>query len=138
MTGDAPDALQLEAAERGAVAFFHKPFELSDLDSIIELMSQPSRIGSHEWPAVIRIPLLDHMLQSDALYSVFQPIIELMTGERIGFEALTRYLSDGPMRNPEILFQYAEKKHRLHDLEMTCMQSSLRSGAALPPDGLIF
>ena len=31
MTGDAPEAMQLEASERGAVAFLRKPFEVAEL-----------------------------------------------------------------------------------------------------------
>ena len=138
MTGDAPDALQLEAAERGAVAFLQKPFDLSELDAVIELMSPLSRTGSDVWPAVIRMPLLDDVLRSNSLYSVFQPVVDLTTGARIGFEALTRYRSDGPLRNPEVLFQYAEKKHRLCDLEMVCMAHSLRNGSSLPENATIF
>src|SRR5580765_4866483 len=39
MTGDAPDALQLEASERGAVGFLQKPFDVADLDRAIDLLS---------------------------------------------------------------------------------------------------
>ncbi len=38
MTGDAPETLQFEAAERGAVAFLRKPFDIQELDSILDLM----------------------------------------------------------------------------------------------------
>src|SRR5687768_6945078 len=39
MTGDAPEALQLEASERGAVAFLRKPFGVEELESILNLMA---------------------------------------------------------------------------------------------------
>src|SRR5713226_7239373 len=38
MTGDAPENLQFEASERGAVAFLRKPFDIHELDSILNLM----------------------------------------------------------------------------------------------------
>src|ERR1700732_467339 len=57
MTGDAPDALQLEASERGAVGFMQKPFEVAALDSVLNLMA-PHRRGSPDWPDIIRVPTL--------------------------------------------------------------------------------
>jgi DNA-binding response OmpR family regulator len=38
ISDDSKDALQLEAAERGAVAFLHKPFDLEVLDATLDLM----------------------------------------------------------------------------------------------------
>ncbi|MGZ5477659.1 MAG: response regulator, partial [Thermoanaerobaculia bacterium] len=76
MTGDAPDALQLEASERGAVGFLRKPFEIAELDSVLNLMA-PFRTGSPEWPDVIKMPMLDDILSGDSLSTLFQPIVKL-------------------------------------------------------------
>ncbi|MGZ7080089.1 MAG: EAL domain-containing protein [Thermoanaerobaculia bacterium] len=137
MTGDAPDSLQLEASERGAVGFLRKPFEIAELDSVLNLMA-PRRTGSPDWPDVIRVPTLDDILRGDTLSSVFQPIVRIAGGERLGFEALTRCRSESPLRNPETLFRYATRKQRVNDLEMACIGSSLRSAAMLPGSGPIF
>ncbi len=137
MTGDAPDALQLEASERGAVGFLRKPFEVAELDSVLNLMAPP-RWGSEDWPDIIRVPLLDDILRDGLLSTVFQPIVRLPGGEKLGYEALSRCRSDSPFRNPETLFRYATRKHRVGDLEMACIGSSLRSGAVLPTSAPLF
>ena len=130
MTGEAPDALQLEASERGAVGFLQKPFETAELDATLDLLA-PARPGSSDWPEIIRVPLLDEILESDALTSVFQPIVSLAGRIPLGFEALARFQTDSLLRNPETLFEYASRKLRVADLESACIRSSFRSGAVL-------
>lgn len=137
MTGDAPDALQLEASERGAVGFLRKPFEIADLDALLNLMA-PFRTGSPDWPDIIRVPTLDDILKSNALSTNFQPIINLASGDKLGYEALTRFQSHSPLRNPETLFKYAERKHRVNDLEIACIERSLHFGSPVAQTRLIF
>ena len=137
MTGDAPDALQLEASERGAVGFLQKPFDISELDAILNLMA-PERTGSPDWPDVIRVPLLDQVLEGNLLWSAFQPIVSLGSDQIVGFEALARCRSESPLRNPETLFRYAARKERLFELEMACIRNSLRAGAVLTSYGPLF
>ena len=137
MTGDAPDALQLEASERGAVGFLRKPFGIDELDSVLDMLA-PKRIGSPEWPAVIRIPTLEQVLASDRLFTVFQPIVRLGTREHVGYEALSRYPCENPLKNPEVLFQYAGRKQRLSDLEVECISRSLRAGGVLASSAPLF
>ena len=130
MTGDAPDALQLEASERGAVAFFQKPFDVADLDAVLNIMAPP-RTGSPAWPAVIRMPSIDEIVSSPHLTTVFQPIVKIPGGEAVGYEALARFASESPLRDPETLFKYALRKDRLQDLEMACLVRAMRAGASL-------
>jgi EAL domain-containing protein (putative c-di-GMP-specific phosphodiesterase class I) len=137
MTGDAPDALQLEASERGAVGFLKKPFEVAELDAMLDLMA-PARIGSPEWPEIIRVPTLDVILKGSTLSAVFQPIVRLSNGEQLGYEALTRNDSASALRNPEALFRYAARKNRIVDLEVVCLRNSLRAAAELPQASPVF
>lgn len=137
MTGDAPDALQLEASQRGAVGFLRKPFQTAELDAVLNLMAPP-RNGSPDWPDVIRMPLLDDILSSGKLTANFQPIIRLANGASVGFEALARFKSDSPLRNPETLFKYAARKHRVADLEIGCITRSLHAGAKLAVSAPLF
>lgn len=130
MTGDAPDALQLEASERGAVGFLRKPFEVSELDSVLDMMA-PYREGSPDWPEVMTIPVLEQIVAGDALSVVFQPIVRLESQDRLGYESLARYRSHSPLRNPEILFRYAERKHQVAELEIACIRKSFRAAPAL-------
>jgi EAL domain-containing protein (putative c-di-GMP-specific phosphodiesterase class I)/ActR/RegA family two-component response regulator len=137
ITGDAPDALQLEASERGAVAFLQKPFDIADLDAVLDIMAPP-RTGSPAWPAVIRMPLIDEILTSPSLSTVFQPIVRLATAGPVGYEALARFASESPLRDPETLFKYALRKDRLQDLEMACISGALRAGASLAQSTPLF
>lgn len=137
MTGDAPDALQLEASQRGAVGFLRKPFETAELDAVLNLMAPP-RVGSPEWPEIIRIPLLEDVLKGAGISTIFQPIVRLASRVRVGYEALTRYRSDSPLRNPETLFKYAERKKRIADMEVACIRKSVRAGAMLAESAPLF
>jgi len=138
MTGDAPEALQLEASERGAVAFLQKPFSVESVESMIDLMST-SEFGEPQTARVIRIPILDEILTSESLHPVFQPIVRLdRSWKTMGFEALARYRTESPLRNPEVLFQYASRKKRVCDLELACVARSLSAGAALAELGPLF
>ena len=137
MTGDAPDALQFEASQRGAVGFLRKPFEVSEVDAVLNLMA-PARVGSADWPDIIRIPLLDDIVKSDCISTVFQPIVRLSSGDRVGYEALTRCRTDSPYRNPETLFTYAHRKHQITELESACVQSAFASGERLAASAALF
>jgi EAL domain-containing protein (putative c-di-GMP-specific phosphodiesterase class I)/ActR/RegA family two-component response regulator len=137
MTGDAPDALQLEASERGAVGFLRKPFEVSELDSVLDLMA-PLRTGSADWPDIIRVPLLDDLLTDGSLSALFQPIVNLHTRVPVGYEALTRCQTHSMLRNPETLFRYAERKHRVEDLEVACLRNSIEAARVFDQASALF
>jgi EAL domain-containing protein (putative c-di-GMP-specific phosphodiesterase class I)/ActR/RegA family two-component response regulator len=138
MTGDAPERLQLEAAQRGAVAFLQKPFDTSELGSLIDLMAPQSDWGI-EMPALIRMPLLDDVISSTQLGTGFQPIVDLHRGwAPIGYESLARFSSDSPLHDPALLFQYASRKHRVSELELACIQRTFSSGARLMQSTNVF
>jgi len=140
MTGDAPEPLQFEASERGAVAFLRKPFDIRELDSIIDLMECAARSSTATDAGVIRMPLLDEIVQKDgALRPFFQPIVRLSPGyPHLGYEALARYRNNSLLRNPEVLFQYAARKNRVADLELACCAATLRCGSQLAKAGILF
>lgn len=130
MTGEAPDALQLEASERGAVGFLRKPFEIAHLDATLDMLA-PFRPGSPSWPEIVRVPLFEEIVRDGSLSAAFQPIVSLAGRIPLGFEALTRLPTESFLRNPEILFTYATRKLRIADLEAACIRSSVRAGATL-------
>ena len=139
MTGDAPEALQLEAAERGAVAFLRKPFEIKELDAILNLLECSALSHQAYGQSLIRMPSFDAILAADQIKPLFQPIVTLAAEPRvIGFEALARYRGNVLLRNPELLFRYAERKKRITDLELVCITQALRAVATLPADAMIF
>jgi EAL domain-containing protein (putative c-di-GMP-specific phosphodiesterase class I) len=139
MTGDAPEALQLEASERGAVAFLQKPFDVKELDSILDAMSCSVLSQAADDSPLIRMPLLDEVIVSEALRPLFQPIVRLSGDhQRVGYEALARYRDNVVFRNPEVLFLYAKRKDRVRDLELACVRNAIRTGAELARKGALF
>lgn len=139
ISGEAGEALQLEASQRGAVAFLQKPFDVSELDSMLDLMACSEVSAAGDYGPLIRMPLLDEILESSDLDPFFQPIVRLNAECTIfGYEALTRFRANSLLRDPDVLFRYAERKKRVPDLEFACMGRALRSAAALDPGALIF
>lgn len=139
MTGDAPDALQLEASERGAVAFLRKPFETAELDAILDLVSSSAPSFATSTPPVLAMPLLDEIVSSSALQSVFQPIVRLGADDsRFGYEALARYPSNSLLCDPQVLFDYALRKDRMADLEFACIARALEGARRLPASASLF
>jgi EAL domain-containing protein (putative c-di-GMP-specific phosphodiesterase class I)/ActR/RegA family two-component response regulator len=139
MSGDATKALQREALERGASVFLHKPLTIDQVESAIGMLPCPGGTARSGLDSVIRMPLLDEILRSDALRPQFQPIVRLGPGPAIfGYESLARFRVDSPFRNPELLFRYAGRKHRVVDLELACLTHALHDGAALAKKGLLF
>jgi EAL domain-containing protein (putative c-di-GMP-specific phosphodiesterase class I)/ActR/RegA family two-component response regulator len=140
MTGDPSEALQLEASERGAVAFLSKPFEVRQRESILYLMACSALTASaSDAMPLIRMPLLDEIVGSESLSPFFQPVVELKAGNRVlGYEALARYHDNYLLRDPQVLFQYAIRKQRVLDLELACVSKALRTGAQLTRNTILF
>jgi EAL domain-containing protein (putative c-di-GMP-specific phosphodiesterase class I)/ActR/RegA family two-component response regulator len=139
ITGDASEALQLEASERGAVGFLRKPFEVSELDATIDMLRCSVLSARSGFDHIIRMTQLDAIVRSDALRPMFQPIVRIGAEPAIfGYESLARFRTDSPLRDPEVLFKYAARKHRVVELELACIARSLHDGAALARKGLLF
>jgi EAL domain-containing protein (putative c-di-GMP-specific phosphodiesterase class I)/ActR/RegA family two-component response regulator len=143
MSGDHSEALAKEATARGAVAFFGKPFEVSDLAAALDSTSTPdvamAMSGACDDGRVERVPLLDEIIASPELMPFFQPIVALRgRREAIGFESLARFRSDSLFRAPDLLFQYAARKNRVVDLELACIEATAVGAAALPGSPSVF
>jgi EAL domain-containing protein (putative c-di-GMP-specific phosphodiesterase class I)/ActR/RegA family two-component response regulator len=139
ISGEGGEALQLEASERGAVAFLQKPFDVGELDGMLDLLTCSVLSSAGDYGSLIRMPMLEDILESGDLNPFFQPIVRLDNASSIlGFEALARLRSSSPLRNPDVLFLYAERKKRLADLEFACMRQALRAATSLPAGALIF
>jgi len=140
ISGEGAEALQLEASERGAVAFLQKPFDIRELDAVLDLLHSSALSGYSTEDRIIRTPLLDDIVRGDALFSAFQPVIELASPNRpaFGYEVLTRCRTESLFRSPDLLFQYASRKNRVTDLEAACITRAFRGAAALPGHALLF
>src|ERR1700757_1428054 len=77
------------------------------------------------------------LVAGDALYTLFQPIIDGATREPIGYEALTRG-PEGPLEQPAALIAAAAAAGLSIPLERRCLESALRSYRSLRLQGRLF
>jgi EAL domain-containing protein (putative c-di-GMP-specific phosphodiesterase class I) len=70
------------------------------------------------------------ILDTAAYHPVFQPIVDLATGETVGYEALTRF-DDGT--RPDLRFIEAATVGLQSALEIACAEAAVRAAELLPP-----
>jgi EAL domain-containing protein (putative c-di-GMP-specific phosphodiesterase class I) len=73
------------------------------------------------------VDALDGVLRDGALTPVFQPIVDLVTGATVGFEALTRGPPQSLVRMPTQLFDAARESDRLGELDWLARVTALRT-----------
>ncbi len=78
------------------------------------------------------------LIDEGRLTTVFQPIWNLDAETLIGIEALTRPDPSYGLSGPAEAFEIAEQLGRVHQLDVLCAQSALRSVPELGPDVLLF
>ncbi|MGA7835660.1 MAG: EAL domain-containing protein, partial [Acidimicrobiales bacterium] len=71
------------------------------------------------------------ILDTAAYHPVFQPIVDLTTGDSIGYEALTRF-DDGT--RPDLRFIEAASVGLRPALEIACADAAIRAAELLPPN----
>ena len=85
---------------------------------------------------------LEAFLDGCVLRSEVQPIVRLEAGgppwRMQGVECLVRAPGPTPYANPEILFEYANRKERGAETDLLCIDAALREVARLPQPGRIF
>ncbi len=131
LSGYATEDIRREAEARGATAVLQKPASVEQLESF--LGPSTGTIG-----AVTLVPTLDDVLDGGMLASVFQPIVWNDNPKYVvGFEALTRLRTQSLFADPELLFQYAQRKDRVVDLELAAAASAISTGRELTRLGLL-
>jgi PAS domain S-box-containing protein len=70
------------------------------------------------------------VISSEAFEPVFQPVIDIATGERVGFEALTRFSSGTA---PDRMFADSRGAGVEADLEVATLAAAIAAAGALPP-----
>ncbi len=79
---------------------------------------------------------LDAVLSRRAIDPLFQPIVEIATGDTVAYEALARGPVDGPLRMPQELFDTAREAGRLDELDELCrtraVESAVEAGLRAP------
>lgn len=100
-------------------------------DDTASVTTLPSRTRAPA-PAVERAEraALDRLLDDRAVTPVFQPIVDLDTGETVGYESLARGPRGTLLERPDRLFALARRVGRLDELDWLCRVSALRAAAA--------
>ena len=97
-----------------------------------EGIARPLDISTVEGPEDQEITArLDHLLTTRTLITAFQPIRDLGTGEIVGAEALTRFVSS-PFRSPDQWFDDADSIGRGPELEFLALETAMLAAADLP------
>ncbi|MGM0471890.1 MAG: EAL domain-containing protein [Bacillota bacterium] len=81
---------------------------------------------------------LEEIINREQIKIVFQPIISLQTGKKIGYEALTRGPEKSELENPERLFSLAKQTDMLLELERLCRKKSLIKAEPFIEDEKLF
>jgi EAL domain-containing protein (putative c-di-GMP-specific phosphodiesterase class I)/DICT domain-containing protein len=85
----------------------------------------------NRWVPVEFPPVPDSVIEFERILATrdvrshFQPIVELRTGEPVGFEALARGPHNSPLQMPDLLFATARETGRLGELDRLCQQRAL-------------
>lgn len=68
---------------------------------------------------------LDRILEQRQVRSIYQPIVDLSTGETIAFEALARGPAGTPMERPDLLFGTARDLGLVQELDWICRATAM-------------
>jgi diguanylate cyclase (GGDEF)-like protein len=81
---------------------------------------------------------LQDIILGDGLTSVYQPIVDLGSGDIFGYEALTRGPRGTTLESPATLFAIADEVDLTVELDRACFRGALRSAVNLEPIHRLF
>ncbi|MBS1124846.1 MAG: diguanylate phosphodiesterase, partial [Deltaproteobacteria bacterium] len=81
---------------------------------------------------------LQDIILGDGLSSVYQPIVDLNTGDIFAYEALTRGPRATPLESPATLFAIADEVDLTVELDRACFRGALRNAMTLEPVHRLF
>ncbi len=84
-------------------------------------------------PAVDWESLLPRALDGEGFGVAFQPIVDLVNGSVVGYEALARF-EGYPVDDPLTWFEAADRLGRGHELQSLALRTALTARVALPTD----
>jgi EAL domain-containing protein (putative c-di-GMP-specific phosphodiesterase class I) len=82
--------------------------------------------------------VLQEIITRRDITPMFQPVLDLSTGEMIGMEALSRGPKGSDLESGETLFSLAERTELLGPLERVCRDVTLRAASATGYGGKLF
>lgn len=69
---------------------------------------------------------LERIVDEELVYPVFQPIVDLASGDILGYEALSRLKKTDVIKEPETLFKMAGVYSKLWEVEQLCRKKILK------------
>lgn len=86
------------------------------------------------------VSLLDEIIRERLVRPVYQPIVDLFTGEIVAYEALARGPQGSPLERPDLLFQVARSSGRVAELDLLCRTEAVRGAilAGMPKQIALF
>jgi diguanylate cyclase (GGDEF)-like protein/PAS domain S-box-containing protein len=82
--------------------------------------------------------VLSEVIANQQIRAVFQPIINLASGEVLGYEALARPAGSEATASVEALFSAARRLGRIRDLDWLCRRAAVRAARELPGKPMLF
>lgn len=92
-------------------------------DALVQVARLTHHLHLHVDP--VDSEALLQIVRKSAIVPVYQPIIDLQSGRRVGFEALARGPENSPLHLPDRLFACAEQLGELFSLEQLCREKAL-------------
>jgi len=86
--------------------------------------------------SIIKKEILD-IFEHKRIRTVFQPIINLHSGEVYAYEALSRVIGTSSLSQPDILFEAASKYQLSTELESLCLTTALDTAERIGLKNLI-
>jgi diguanylate cyclase (GGDEF)-like protein len=111
--------------------------EQHSLLSIVPKIPSVTNLALVEQKSPLVSPL-KNILDQRLLSAVFQPLIDLTSGDFLGYEGLIRGPADTPMHSPFCLFSEAVKEGLLLELERLARETVLESFSQLNLSGNLF
>ncbi|HEX2086358.1 MAG TPA: EAL domain-containing protein [Solirubrobacteraceae bacterium] len=127
-----PDERVLETLRRTGRGHARLATEVTD-GVVVELVSQLEAQADVEREHRDKLERIEQVLRMDALSVCFQALLDLGSGEILGYEALARFRADGA-RPPDHWFREAAEIGLDVELELAAVRSALRHVDRLPPD----
>ena len=122
----------------GYSVVFHNPLIMTErvVSRLVGEAWESVRIEKMQADFQARCRLQD-LLLGQQISTVFQPVLDLQRGGRLGFEALSRGPENTPLHRPVKLFEAAAAADLVFELDRHCRRHALRSAGSLQaPDRL--
>ncbi|WP_411681544.1 GGDEF domain-containing protein [Clostridium thailandense] len=81
---------------------------------------------------------LKNIINNKNISTVYQPIVSLLDGKIIGYEALSRGPIDSPLQNPDKLFKAAQIYNKTWELEQLCRTKAIEKAATIEKNRYLF